>query len=97
MMKRILALGAAFALMTGAAVAQTTPSTADKPGASGQSQTTDPKQSSPGATGAMQNETGGVATSPQDVQKQGGAATAPSHKGDSGKTETGGGNMEKPK
>lgn len=96
-MNRIMTIGAALAMMTGVAVAQTTPSTTDKPGASGTGSTTDPKQSSPGATGAMQNETGGVATSPQDVQKQGGMATAPSQKDEAGKTSTGGGGGEKPK
>lgn len=96
-MKRILAIGTAFALMTGAAIAQTTPSTTDKPAPSGAAGTTDPKQSSPGATGAMQNETGGVATSPQEVQKQGGAATAPGHQGDKSTSTTGGAGGEKPK
>lgn len=91
-MRRLITTVAALALTTGAAFAQTAPSSADKPGASGQSQTTDPKQSSPGATGAMDNATGGVATSPQDVQKQGGAATAPGHdKGQGGDAGTGGG------
>lgn len=84
-MRRLIAATAVLALMTGSALAQTTPSNADKPAPSGQNQTTDPKQSSPGATGAMNNAAGGVATSPQDVQKQGGAATAPGHdKGQAG-------------
>ncbi|MDR4307638.1 hypothetical protein IHQ68_13520 [Chelatococcus sambhunathii] len=88
-MKRMIIAASALALMSGVAMAQTAPSSADKPGAAGQQPTTDPKQTSPGATGAMQNESGGVATSPQDVQKQGGAATAPSHK-DQGSSSTGG-------
>lgn len=94
-MRKILIAATAFAMTTGVAMAQS--STMDKPAPSGQSQSADPKHSSPGATGAMQNEAGGVATSPQDVQKQGGAATAPKPHGNSdsaGKT-TGGG--EKPK
>lgn len=92
-MRRLITTVAALALTTGAAFAQTqtAPSSADKPGASGQSQTTDPKQSSPGATGAMDNATGGVATSPQDVQKQGGAATAPGHDKGQGGAATGAG------
>ncbi len=89
-MKRMIIAASALALMSGVAVAQTAPSSADKPGASGQQPTTDPKQTSPGTTGAMQNQTGGVATSPQDVQKQGGAATAPGHQGEAGKSSTGG-------
>lgn len=88
-MKRMIIAASALALMSGVAMAQTAPSSADQPGAAGQQPTTDPKQTSPGATGAMQNEAGGVATSPQDVQKQGGAATAPSHK-DQGSSSTGG-------
>jgi hypothetical protein len=67
---RVFAIATVAALMTTAAFAQTTPSTADAPGASGQNPQADPKHSSPGATGAMQNESSGVATSPQDVRKQ---------------------------
>ncbi|WP_155904921.1 hypothetical protein [Methylopila sp. M107] len=92
-MRTILAAASVLAMMSGAAMAQTTPSTADKPAEAGQKPSADPKQTSPGSTGAMQNEVGGTATSPQDVQKQGGAATAPGHQGD-GKS-TGGG--DKPK
>lgn len=95
-MKTMLAAASILAITAGAAMAQTTPSTSDKPGAAGTDMKSDAKQSSPGATGAMQNESTGVATSPQDVQKQGGAATAPSHK-DQGSSETGGGAGEKPK
>ena len=60
-------------LITGSAFAQqpTTPSTVDPAAPAGQQPKADPKQSSPGATGAMQNQVGsGVATSPQDVQRQ---------------------------
>lgn len=71
-MKTLLAAASILIVSAGCAMAQTTPSTADKPAPSGQSNTTDPKQSSPGATGAMQNEAGSVATSPQEVEKQGG-------------------------
>lgn len=92
-MKNILAIGTAMALMTGAAVAQTTPSTTDKPAPAGANSTTDPKQTSPGTTGAMNNAADGVATSPQQVQKQGGAATAPGHQGAAG----GGDGADKPK
>ncbi|RXF74359.1 hypothetical protein [Hansschlegelia zhihuaiae] len=98
-MRKMLLAASILSLAAGGAMAQTTPSTSDKPGAAGQNSTTDPKQTSPGATGAMQNEAGGVATSPQDVQKQGTGATTPQAKGDSGaagKT-TGGGGDEKPK
>jgi polyisoprenoid-binding protein YceI len=94
MMKTILAAASILAMASGAAVAQTAPSTVDKPAESGKSE-----KMSPGTTGAMQNEAGSVATSPQDVQKQGGAATAPQAQGDSGaagKT-TGGSGGEKPK
>jgi hypothetical protein len=90
-MRNIVLAASMIALMSGAAVAQTTPSTTDKPAAAGQQPTSDPKQTSPGATGAMQNSTGGVATSPQDVQKQGGAATAPGHQGDGKATGSTGG------
>lgn len=96
-MKKIILTATALMMTAGVAIAQT--SSTDKPAPSGSSQSADPKQSSPGATGAMQNEVGGVATSPQDVQKQGGAATAPKTDGNSesaGKT-TGGGGGEKPK
>lgn len=92
-MKKILAATAVLAMMSGAAIAQTTPSTTDKPA------DTKGEKMSPGTTGAMQNEAGAVATSPQDVQKQGAGATAPSAQGNSGaagKT-TGGGGGEKPK
>ena len=61
-------------LASSAAYAQTTPSTSEPPAAAGQKPETDAKQSSPGATGAMQNEVGGVATSPQDVKRQSEAA-----------------------
>lgn len=75
-------------------MAQSTPSTTDKPAASGQGEKSE--KMSPGTTGAMQNSTGGVATSPQDVQKQGTGATAPTTEGDSGKAgkKTGGGEMK---
>lgn len=90
-MKKFLMTAAALAVAAGPAFAQTSPSSADKPAASGQGEKSE--KMSPGTTGAMQNSTGGVATSPQDVQKQGGAATAPTTEGDSGKAgkETGGG------
>ena len=69
---RHLILAAAFsALALGAAQAQdkpTTPSTMDKGSTSAPN---DPsKTTSPGTTGAMNNTAGGVATSPQDVQRQ---------------------------
>lgn len=67
---RTLAIAALATVLGTAAMAQTTPSTTDAPGAAGQKPQTDPKQSSPGATGAMQNESSGVATSPQEVRKQ---------------------------
>lgn len=92
-MRTLIAVTAIATMMAGAAIAQTSPSTADKPA------DTKGEKMSPGTTGAMQNEAGGVATSPQDVQKQGAGATAPKAQGDSGaagKT-TGGGGGEKPK
>ncbi|GBD47205.1 hypothetical protein [Methylopila sp. Yamaguchi] len=69
---RHLILAAAFsALALGAAHAQdkpTTPSTTDKGATSAPN---DPsKTTSPKTTGAMNNTSGGVATSPQDVQRQ---------------------------
>ena len=68
---RILAAATIAVLMTGSAWAQTTPSTTDAAAPAGKDAATDPKQSSPGATGgAMQNQSSGVATSPQDVQQQ---------------------------
>jgi hypothetical protein len=67
---RILAGAVAIALISGSAIAQTTPSTTEPPAASGMDPQADPKQSSPGATGAMQNKSSGVATSPQEVQEQ---------------------------
>jgi hypothetical protein len=67
---RVLAAAIVTALICGPAVAQTTPSTAEPPAASGKNPQTDPKQSSPGATGAMQNKASGTATSPQEVQEQ---------------------------
>lgn len=67
---RALAAAALISMLSGAAIAQTTPSTVDKPAPSGQNATSDPKQSSPGATGAMQNSAPSVATSPQEVQEQ---------------------------
>lgn len=96
-MRTLLAAASIVALTTSGAMAQTTPSTTDKPAPSGQSNSADPKQSSPGATGAMQNEAGSVATSPQDVQKQGGMGVgAEGDSGKAGKT-MGGGGSEKPK
>jgi hypothetical protein len=80
-MRMILAAAAALALTAGVANAQS-PSTADKPAAAGQNSGSE--KMSPGTAGAMQNEAGGVATSPQDVQKQGTGATTPSTD-DSGK------------
>lgn len=96
-MRKFLIAASILAMTAGGAMATDSKSSADKPAASGQGQSTD--KMSPGTTGAMQNSSGGVATSPQDVQKQGGGATAPTTQGDSGKagTQTGGGNMEKPK
>ncbi|MDR4305031.1 hypothetical protein IHQ68_00110 [Chelatococcus sambhunathii] len=67
---RIPAAIALSLLISGSAIAQTTPSTTDAPAAAGQKPQSDPKQTSPGATGAMQNEAAGVATSPQEVRKQ---------------------------
>jgi len=88
--RKMLLIASVAALAAGPALAQTSPSTTDKPAASGQGGQTE--KMSPGTTGAMQNSTGGVATSPQDVQKQGTGATAPTTQGDSGKatTQTGG-------
>lgn len=93
-MKRMILAASVFALATGPVLAQTSPSTTDKPAASGQGGQTE--KMSPGTTGAMQNSTGGVATSPQDVQKQGTGATAPTTEGDSGKAgkQTGGGDKK---
>jgi hypothetical protein len=98
-MRKMLLAASILSLAASGAVAQTAPSSADKPGAAGRNSTTDPKQTSPGTTGAMQNEAGGVATSPQDVQKQGTGATTPQAHGDSGSAgkTTGGGGGEKPK
>lgn len=76
---RILAAATLAVLMSGSAFAQTTPSTTDQPGASGQQPQADPKQSSPGATGAMQNESKSIATSPQEVREQN-KATGPAGK-----------------
>lgn len=96
-MRNLLIAASMIAVMSGAAVAQTTPSTTDKPAAAGQQPSADPKQTSPGSTGAMQNEAGGTATSPQDVQKQGGMGVgAEGDSGKAGKT-MGGGGGEKPK
>ncbi len=67
---RIPAAFALSLLISGSAFAQTTPSTTDAPATAGQKPQSDPKHTSPGATGAMQNESSGVATSPQDVRKQ---------------------------
>ena len=67
---KTLLISAALLGASSIAMAQNAPSTVDQPGVSGHSKTTDPKQSSPGATGAMNNAASGVATSPQDVQKQ---------------------------
>ncbi|PZQ17030.1 MAG: hypothetical protein DI565_06500 [Ancylobacter novellus] len=96
-MRKILLAASIVALASAPAMAQTAPSSADKPASSGAHDKTE--KMSPGTTGAMQNSTGGVATSPQDVQKQGGGATAPTPQGDSGKagSQTGGGAGEKPK
>lgn len=94
-MRKTILIASIVALAAGPALAQTPPSsTADKPAASGEAGKTE--KMSPGTTGAMQNSTGGVATSPQDVQKQGTGATAPSASGDSGKaeTKTGGGDKK---
>ncbi len=93
-MRNILLTASVLALVAGPALAQSTPSTTDKPAASGQGEKSE--KMSPGTTGAMQNSTGGVATSPQDVQKQGTGATAPTTEGDSGKAgkKTGGGEMK---
>lgn len=94
-MKRLLVAASIIAMSSGLALAQTDKSTQDKPAASGQGHQTD--KMAPGTTGAMQNSTGGVATSPQDVQKQGGMGVGA--EGDSGKAgkEMGGGAGEKPK
>lgn len=67
---RISAAIALALLMSGNAIAQTTPFTTDAPAAAGQKPQSDPKHTSPGSTGAMQNESSGVATSPQEVRKQ---------------------------
>lgn len=95
-MRKILIAASILAIASGAAVAQDSSSKADKPGAAGQQPTTDSKQTSPGTTGAMQPPAG-VATNPQDVEKQGGAATAPGSDDKAGKSSVGGGGMEKPK
>ena len=94
-MKSLILAASVVALSSGIAFAQSDKSTQDKPAASGQGQQTD--KMSPGTTGAMQNSTGGVATSPQDVQKQGGMGVGA--EGDSGKAgkQMGGGDNEKPK
>jgi hypothetical protein len=60
----------AVLLSTGAAFAQTTPSTVDPPAPAGQQPKADAKQSSPGATGAMQHTAPTIATSPQEVREQ---------------------------
>ncbi|MFC7052186.1 hypothetical protein ACFQI3_05725 [Hansschlegelia quercus] len=60
----------AVLLSTGAAFAQTTPSTVDPPAAAGKDPQSDPKQTSPGATGAMQHTAPTIATSPQEVREQ---------------------------
>lgn len=52
-------------LSPGITLAQSEKSNQDKPAASGQGQQTD--KMSAGTTGAIQNSTGGVATSPQNV------------------------------
>lgn len=94
-MKRTLIVASVLALATSMAAAQSDKSDQDKPAASGQGHQTD--KMSPGTTGAMQNSTGGVATSPQDVQKQGGMGVGA--EGDSGKAgkQMGGAGNEKPK
>lgn len=89
-------IAASMLMLAGtAAFAQSGTSTQDKPAASGQGQQTD--KMSPGTTGAMQNPSSGVATSPQDVEKQGGMGVGA--EGDSGKAgkQMGGGKDEKPK
>lgn len=95
-MKTLFTAAAIVLIASGSAFAQTdSKSTTDKPAASGQGQQTD--KMSPGTTGAMQNQSGGAATSPQDVQKQGGmGVTTDGDSGKAGKT-MGGGNGEKPK
>lgn len=94
-MRTLIGAAAVVAMTSGLAFAQTDKSTQDKPAASGQGQQTD--KMAPGTTGAMQNSTGGVATSPQDVQKQGGMGVGA--EGDSGKAgkQMGGAGGEKPK
>lgn len=93
-MRKMLLAASVVALAAGPAFAQNAPSSTDKPAASGQDHKTE--KMSPGTTGAMQNSTGGVATSPQEVQKQGTGATAPGAQGDSGKAgkTTGGGDKK---
>lgn len=94
-MRSLLVAASVVVLSSGLAFAQTDKSTQDKPAASGQGRQSD--KMSPGTTGAMQNSSGGVATSPQDVQKQGGMGVGA--EGDSGKAgkSMGGGGGEKPK
>jgi hypothetical protein len=60
----------AVLLSTGAAFAQTAPSTVDPPAPSGKDPKADAKQSSPGATGAMEHTAPTIATSPQEVREQ---------------------------
>lgn len=94
-MKTIFTSALIVVMTSGLAFAQTDKSTADKPAASGEGQKTE--KMSPGTTGAMENQTGGTATSPQDVQKQGGMGVgAEGDSGKAGKT-MGGGKEEKPK
>lgn len=77
-MKTFLAAAAIVALSSASAFAaeETMKSTTDAPAASGQDISKDSKMA-PGTTGAMQNSTGGVATTPDEVKKQGGMGTAP--------------------
>ena len=94
-MKMVVIAASMLTLAATSAFAQSGTSSQDKPAASGQGHQTD--KMSPGTTGAMQNQSGAVATSPQDVEKQGGMGVGA--EGDSGKAgkQMGGGKDEKPK
>ncbi|GBD49612.1 hypothetical protein METY_2825 [Methylopila sp. Yamaguchi] len=67
---RPYALGVMVGLATSPALAQNTNSSIDPPAPSGMERKADPKQSSPKETGAMQNESAGVATDPDQVRAQ---------------------------
>lgn len=94
-MKTFIA-AASILLMSGAAAfaaEDKATSSADAPAASGQGQSTD--KMSPGTTGAMQTPANGVATTPDEVKKQGGMGVTTDGKSGAAGKEMGGG--EKPK